>query len=178
MTWLQTFTGRAFHTNPPEPDAVHIVDIAHALSNLCRFGGHVRRFYSVAEHSVHVSYLVPPEHALIGLLHDATEAYVVDLPRPIKEQLPTYQDIERRVWHVIAERFGLDPDMPACVKAADNAMLLAERDQLMGPVPIPWTWAAGITPAQRITLCQEPTMARNAFLFRFYEITGQRISMP
>lgn len=170
MTWLQTYTGRAFHTNPPDPSSVDVLDIAHALSNLCRFGGHVRNFYSVAEHSVHVSHLVPREHALAGLLHDATEAYIVDLPRPIKEQLRAYQDIESRVWRVIAEHFGLDPVPPPCVKEADNAMLLAERDQLLGPVPIPWTWAAGLKPADRQTLCLSPTEARRVFLDRFNEL--------
>lgn len=173
MTWLQTYTGRAFFTDAPNPADVRITDIAHALSNLCRFGGHVNKFYSVAEHSVHVSYLVPEKYALTALLHDATEAYIVDLPRPIKQQLPDYKRLEDRVWQAIAARFGLCTEQPECVKHADNAMLLAERDQLLGPVPIPWTWAAALTPADRVCLGLSPIAAKRMFLDRFKVLTAK-----
>lgn len=85
--WMMTYSGRAFWPLDPRADEIDPLDIAHALSMLCRYGGHVRRFYSVAEHCVLMSHAVAPEHALWALLHDATEAYMVDLPRPINRIL-------------------------------------------------------------------------------------------
>lgn len=129
--WMQTFSGRRFYPLSPRPDEVDPADIAHALSLLCRYGGHVDRFYSVAEHCVLMSQAVAPEHALAALLHDATEAYVVDVPRPLKLQLAGYREIEDQVWLAIAYRFGLDVELPASVKDADNRILLTERAALM-----------------------------------------------
>lgn len=103
--WIQTYSGRAFYPLAPYPQDVCIEDIAHALSQLCRFGGHCRRFYSVAEHSVLLSRVVVPEFQLWALLHDASEAYLVDVPRPIKKQLPAYVEAERRVMAAICARF-------------------------------------------------------------------------
>lgn len=170
MSWLQTRTGIVFDVLTPHSCDIRIEDIAHALSNLCRFGGHCRRFYSVAEHSVHVSYLVPPEHAFAALLHDATEAYCVDVPRPIKELLPRYREIESGIWAAIAKAYDLPLVLPECIKEADNAMLLAERDHLLDEPPIPWAWAAGLTPADRLPMCLAPHGAKEAFLVRFEEL--------
>src|ERR1017187_10636100 len=77
---ITTFSGIHFWPLLPNPADIRIEDIAHALSNQCRFAGHAREFYSVAEHSVRVSQLCPPEDALWGLLHDASEAYLTDVP--------------------------------------------------------------------------------------------------
>jgi hypothetical protein len=129
--WMQTFTGRRFYPLSPRAADIDAADIAHALSLLCRYGGHVDRFYSVAEHCVLMSRAVPPEDALAALLHDATEAYIVDVPRPLKRQLPGYREIEQAVWHAIAVRFGLDLALPASVHEADNRILLTERNALM-----------------------------------------------
>jgi len=173
MSWIQTYTGLAFDVRRPMSCDIRIEDIAHALSNLCRFGGHCRRFYSVAEHSVHVSYLVPPEHAFAALLHDATEAYCVDVPRPIKELLPGYREIESGIWAAIAKAYDLPLVLPECIKEADNAMLLAERDALLDKSPAmtpAWAWAAGLTPANRAPMCLAPHGAKEAFLARFEEL--------
>src|SRR5689334_2642685 len=113
--WMQTFTGRRFYPLSPRPGEIDPADIAHALSLLCRYGGHVDRFYSVAEHCVLMSQAVAPEDALAALLHDATEAYVVDVPRPLKRQLAGYREIEEQVWFAIAYRFRLDYELPAAV---------------------------------------------------------------
>lgn len=129
--WMQTFSGQRFYPLDPRPDEIDPRDIAHALSLLCRYGGHVDRFYSVAEHCVLMSEAVSAEHALAALLHDATEAYVVDVPRPLKRQLPGYREIEDRVWYVIALRFRIDLELPTAVKEADSRILLTERDALM-----------------------------------------------
>jgi hypothetical protein len=166
--WLQTWSGRQFWPLDPRPEEIHIGDIAHALSNACRYGGHCNRFYSVAEHSVLVSQVVPPEHALIALLHDATEAYCVDVPRPLKPALSGYKAIEHGIWLAVAARFGLPGGMPNEVKAADNAVLLAEQAQIMKAPPAPWCTQG--EPAAVTILCLPPMEARALFLRRFHEL--------
>lgn len=167
--WMQTATGRQFWPLDPRPDEIDILDIAAALSKLCRYGGHCAWHYSVAQHSVYVSHQVPPEHALAGLLHDATEAYCVDVPRPLKKYLLGYAAVEARLWTAIAQRFGLAVDLPASVHAADNAVLLAEKAQIMGPSPQPWNVAGVAAP---IRVSQWGTdQAREAFLSRFEALT-------
>lgn len=138
--WMQTYTGRVFWPLEPRPEDVDIVDIAHALANLCRYGGHSKVFYSVAHHSVLVSQIVPPADALWGLMHDSAEAYVIDLIRPIKhsEGAHWYREAEARVMAAICERFGLPKKQPASVDEADLVMLATERRDLMAPPPRPW----------------------------------------
>ena len=132
---IMTRSGRIFDCLEPRAEDVTIGDIAHALSMLCRFCGHVDSFYSVAQHSVLVSRHCAPPDALAGLLHDAAEAYVTDVPGPLKrtEQLWGYRTIEYLVQRVIAERFGLPASAPASVRAADEAVLVAEARDLMPP---------------------------------------------
>lgn len=105
--WVLMPSGRPFWPIDPRADEIDIEDIAFSLSHLCRFGGHCKRFYSVAEHSVYVSRLVSPEAALWGLLHDASEAYVGDMPRPLKRMLPEFVMMEGKVQQAVAERFSL-----------------------------------------------------------------------
>lgn len=136
--WMQTFTGVAFYPADPQPEEIFIEDIAHALSLQCRYGGHCDRHYSVAEHCVHVSYMVPPEDALAGLMHDATEAYLMDIPRPVKALLPQYRDLEDKLWAVIAKRFDISPVLPTSVHEADNRILNSERDANMKAPPQDW----------------------------------------
>lgn len=136
--WMQTYTGRQFYPLDPRAQDVHPADIAHALSLLCRYGGHVDRFYSVAEHCFLLSHAVAPRHALWALLHDATEAYVGDMVRPLKHQLPEYCAAEDLVMVAVAERFGLRGQMPDEVKEADSRILLDERAALMSCTRHPW----------------------------------------
>lgn len=170
--WILTFTGRRFYPCDPNPDDIHIVDIAHALSMQCRFTGHSRAFYSVAQHSAHVSEQVPQEHALWGLLHDAAEAYLVDLARPVK-QLPefdAYREAERRVMRAVCKRFGLPETQPDCVTDADHRMLVTEARDLMHPN---WQTLTNHTTGgytQRI-VPRFPTVARRLFLDRFEALT-------
>lgn len=166
--WMQTYTGRQFWPLDPRADEVDIVDIAHALANSCRYAGHCHGFYSVAEHSVLLSHIVPPEDAFAALMHDATEAYVVDVPRPLKPFLPGYKEIETRVWSAIAAAFGLAEELPESVKLADTAILLAERDQVMGTPPADWG-IEGEAPEVTIRFLN-PWNAKEAFLDRFEEL--------
>jgi 5'-nucleotidase len=146
LDWMQTWSGGRFVPLAPSAKDIEPWDIAHALSLLCRYGGHVDRFYSVAEHCVLMSQAVAPENALAALLHDATEAYIVDVPRPLKNSLPGYRQIEAMVWLAIAERFGLSPVLPDEVDEADNRIILTERNALMSRSTRPWFQDAHFEP--------------------------------
>jgi hypothetical protein len=134
----QTYTGVMFWPIDPRPEEVRIDDIAHHLSLLCRYNGACAVMYSVAQHSVLVSRIVPLEHALWGLMHDAAEAYVGDMVRPLKKMLPAYAEIEERVMRAIAKRFELPWPEPPEIKIADDRVLMTEQRDLMGPSPAPW----------------------------------------
>lgn len=170
--WIQTFTGKQFWPLEPRIEDIDINDIAHALSNLCRYGGHVEQFYSVAQHCVLVSRVVPQEHALRGLLHDASEAYLIDVPRPIKrsEGMEVYRAAEKRLEAAIYTRFGLSPEDPECIKTADNQLLRTEQRDLMKPAPAEWKdYRVGALPETIIPWT--PLASRRAFLTRFNELT-------
>ena len=170
--FICTFSGLRFWPLNPDPEKILIEDIAHALAHQCRFGGHANKFYSVAEHSVHVSQLCVPGDALWGLLHDASEAYLVDLARPLK-QLPefaAYREAERRLQRIIAERFGLPPEQPASVTEADDTMLWIEAHSLLGSLPEEPIREAR-TPFE-ITKPLAPVEAERLFLARFKELGG------
>ena len=158
MTWILTRTGMPFDLLAPTAEMVQPLDIAHALAHLCRFNGHTLQHYSVAEHSIRVAQLVPAEHQLAALLHDATEAYVGDMVRPLKQVLPGYQQIEQRVWKAICQRFDLDPVLPECVHQADMVMLATERRDLMPDHPAQWECLDGVEPLRaRIVPCNAVT---------------------
>lgn len=168
--WMQTFTGRAFYPLAARVDDIDPEDIAHALAMICRYGGHVQRFYSVAEHCVLMSHAVAPENALWALLHDATEAYVGDMVRPLKHSMPAYRAAEDRLMAVICERFGLDPVCPAEVKAADNRILVDEREVLMGRSPLPWTSTENVEALGVQIHGWGPAEAKNRYLARLGEL--------
>jgi hypothetical protein len=171
--WMQTYTGRQFWPIDPRADEIDIVDIAHALSQQCRFAGHCKSFYSVATHSWHTSNVCNSENALWGLLHDAAEAYLVDLPTPIKrasEMGSTYQVIEDRLMRVIAERFGLPWPIPEDVKKFDSFMLHWEQRDLMAPPPAPWAGQGSVLLPKTKLEAMNPVVAEQAFLIRFHEL--------
>ncbi len=130
--FMQTYTGRRFWPTAPRTEDIDAVDIAHSLSLQCRYNGHVKRFYSVAEHCVLMSHVVSDENKLWALLHDATEAYVGDMVRPLKIQIPVFSEIEDRVMVCVAEKFGLSTAiMPDEVKDADNRIIVNEKAELL-----------------------------------------------
>lgn len=132
-----TRTGKLVDILNPNPALITLTDIAAALSKLCRFGGHCLQFYSVAEHCVLTTRLLAEnlqnrkDLLAWALLHDASEAFVVDIPRPVKRQLPEYQRLEEAIQRAIAERFNLPWPIPDEVHQADNDMLVMEMDAYM-----------------------------------------------
>lgn len=132
---IRTFTGKYVDVLNPDPDTIDIVDIAHALSHMCRFAGHTPVFYSVAQHSTECVELYDGEltntEKLTILLHDASEAYLLDMPRPIKRHLKDYKALEEKMMKVIATKFNLEYPFPSYVKAIDNLMLEYEHNNLI-----------------------------------------------
>ena len=169
MEWIQTYTGMQFHPGDPSVGDFDIRDVAHGLALLCRFNGHCRVFYSVAEHSVRVSRACPPEAALAGLLHDLGEAYLGDLPRPIKRHFPEFDVFEDRLLEVAAEQFGLPWPLPDAVWAADDLLLATEFRDLMEEPPAPLRVTC--EPLPEIIEPQSWDRAEAAFLERFEELT-------
>jgi len=143
--WIETYSGGKLHFLNPQPEEIQITDIAHALSLTCRFGGQCKSFYSVAEHSIRVAEIVPPKYKLQALLHDASEAYLPDLPRPIKAKLPEFKSMELIILYNIWLRFGISKILRGekVIKGADNILLATEARDLMSnmdnwaPLPEP-----------------------------------------
>ncbi|KPA91053.1 hypothetical protein PF66_02391 [Pseudomonas asplenii] len=137
MSRILTHTGKSFDVLAPQVDMIDPRDISHALAHLCRWNGYTRVFYSVAQHSCMVADLVPPEFKLAALLHDATKAYIGDLPRPIKRAMPEYQRMEHVLWLRICQRFDLPlavtTVLPDPIKHADQVALATEHRDLLPP---------------------------------------------
>lgn len=170
--WILTYTGVAFYPLSPSPDEVDIRDIAHALSMLCRYAGHARRFYSVAEHSLLIAENARPRLKLMALLHDAAEAYVCDIPRPLKSALPAYKTIERGVEQAIRQRFaivGTQADADE-IKALDDQILEDERRMLMPEPPMPWS---DRVPIGVVIRCLTPEAAEAEFIQQFRDYGGE-----
>jgi len=169
--WIQTYTGKRFDPLDPDPDSVDPVDIAHALSLVCRFNGHCRTFYSVGQHALIVSDLVPQVGGLPlwGLLHDAAEAYIADLGSPVKRVMPEYKRIENNLLRCIVQKYGLAWPMPDEVHHADLIALATEQRDLMMPPPEPW--GLDVEPA-RVTVVGLPSdLIERVFYRRFYELS-------
>lgn len=131
---IVTYTGRWVTPLEMDPNDVDILDIAHSLANQCRFTGHVSKFYSVGQHSVLASYVVPDDDAFEALLHDASEAYLADIARPLKSQPgfgTAYRKAEDRIMAAIGVHFDIPATMSQSVKDADYALLRAEQRDLM-----------------------------------------------
>lgn len=170
--FILTNSGTDFDLINPNPNSIKIEDIASALSKLCRHTGHTKQFYSVAEHSILVSKIVQPEHALAALLHDATEAYLGDVSSPLKALLPNYKIIEKKLQAVILKKFTGSEKLPDQVKHADLIALATERRDLMPPSPSPWTILNGIPRLkQRIEITMPHYTAKQLFLGRYKELS-------
>lgn len=179
--YIQTVSGRRFNPLEPEPGEIDIGDIARALSHQCRFGGHSHVFYSVANHSCLAADLVAErggdaEAQLWALLHDATEAYLVDLPHPLKHRSELgrlYAEAEDRLQAAICERFGLPLEPPALLKEVDRALLATER-QAVSQVAWHWPELDGVEPLDLEIDPWPPDRARDELLARYERIQASR----
>ncbi|WP_407473485.1 YfbR-like 5'-deoxynucleotidase [Sulfitobacter sp. PM12] len=150
------------------PDVVEV--IAHSLAMQCRFTGHCSRFYSVAEHSVHASHIVPPELSLIALLHDGAEAFCGDMAKPLKEMLPEYKAIEERIEAALFQHLGIELPLPSEIKTADRAMLAVEQGRAMGNAD-GWHYTHGVSAARVELQFWTPDEAKSQFLARYESLT-------
>ena len=173
--WMETHTGRAAYPLQPETaaDWLDIEDIAHALGMVCRYGGHITRFYSVAEHSVLLSGVFSdPGIALWALLHDSAEAYLGDVIRPLKQAMPGYRATEDRLLQAIARWADLpDPDagIPEMVKDADTRVMVDERAAVKPPGCLTWI-TDDLPPLGVIVTGWAPAEAKDRFLDRYADL--------
>ena len=171
--YFTTYTGKKYNPIHPTLNMVCIEDVARSLSNICRFGGHVQTFYSVAQHSVHVSELCNTADAKEGLLHDAPEGYIGDMVRPLKytDAMTPFREIEEINEKVIVEKFKLQSIMPPSVKYADNVTVVAEALRLFTPHP---QWALDALKKNphpfKLTEIWSPDEARSRFMNRYLEL--------
>jgi hypothetical protein len=178
--YLQTVSGRWVNPFDPDPEQLDAGDIARALANQCRFGGHCRAFYSVAQHSVIVSMLVEAEggdveDTFAALMHDASEAYLGDMPHPLKHRSPlgaAFKEAEAHLEAVLHARFGIRADVPA-IKRADRALLATERRAFSSEG---WAWPEleGVEPLALDLEGWPADVAAEAFLRRYEELDGRR----
>lgn len=169
---MMLHSGATLDLLAPSTSDFTIDDIAHGLSQICRYAGQCKHFYSVAEHSVLVSD-VASGAALEALLHDAAEAFIGDVTRPLKQLLPEYKRIEDTLQLVIRHRFSLPESQSPEVKQADLRVLAAEQAQIMPRGLSQWASAAGISPALVQVQYLDPPTAKRLFLERFYALKGE-----
>jgi hypothetical protein len=132
---IRTFTGRWVNVFDPNPKTINILDVAHALSFQCRFGGHLKQFYSVAQHSIWCyeeaqRRNLSKREQLSSLMHDASEAFLVDIPRPIKKKLLEYEEVEDKLMSVIGAKYGFDWPLSLDIKEIDELALEVEWNYL------------------------------------------------
>jgi 5'-nucleotidase len=178
--YLQTVSGRWVNPFDPDPEQLDAGDIARALANQCRFGGHCRPFYSVAQHSVIVSQLVEErggdaEDVFAALMHDATEAYLGDMPHPLKHRSPlgaAFKAAEEQLEAALRAHFRIKADVPE-IKRADRALLAAERRAFSAEA---WHWPelAGVEPVELELTAWAPDEAARAFAARYAELDARR----
>lgn len=170
--WISTYTNKHFALLRTTVDMIDILDIAHGLSMICRFGGHTKKFYSVAQHSLIVSQLCPDEYKLEGLMHDATEAYMGDMVRPLKQLMPEYISAENKLHDVINKKYKLKHNKKCKkqVKVADNIALVTEKRDLKNHEL--WDYLNNIEPANFKIKPWGPSKAEREFLKRFEELTN------
>lgn len=169
--FITTYTGKTFYPLDPRPEDIDINDVIHGLSHQCRFAGHSTTFYSVGQHSVLVSLMCLQDDALWGLLHDAAEAYLIDVPSPLKKmpEFEAYRKAEKKLMEVICDVFGLPHDEPKSVKDADKRMFVTEaRDLTMTSGR---SWATSAEPYEFHIQPWTPEYTRAKYLSRLHELT-------
>ena len=185
-SWMQLHSARKAFPLSPDADVIHINDIAHSLSNICRFNGHCNFHYSVAQHSLYVAAIVAkvdPALAIYGLLHDAGEAFLSDVVSPIKgdlyvkcpatnvfpEEFIPFEKYENRWLQLVAQKYGLVYPFPEEVWKADLRVCCAESMQIMKKPPEPWAVMKDVIPASIMILRETPEVIEEHFLQKFYD---------
>lgn len=184
--WILTAKSHKYFYFGGSPQEIEIKDVATALSNICRFCGQTDNFYSVAEHSIHVADLLPPRMRFYGLLHDAAEAFVGDVARPLKllirERTPIFDELEKTAMEAILTMVGLEwpsPEVETAIKDADNACLIAEANWVYGhnagliggrDWQRPYYESGMVQDAWIMIKGWQPKKAREKFLLKFEEL--------
>lgn len=175
--WIQTYSGRAFWPLDPRPEDIDLVDIAHHLSNKCRYQGATKTFYSVIEHSCHIAAYfgaqlhwrpsVRRRRARLALFHESGETYLPDVPRPIKQEMPFFCEAEDRIQAMAMAKFGIAADEEdwAAMHVADWRVCLDERAALLGPSPQPWGELENLEPLGVTILALPPGEAEQLFWY-------------
>ncbi len=178
MSYISTYLGHRFFPLEPKIDQIHIEDIAHGLAYICRFNGQTTQFYSVAQHSLMVCDLVADDYKFAALLHDAAEAYLGDMVKPLKRLLPEFAEIEHRVSAIIAEAFNIPESDYSAIKQADLIALATEKRDLMPNSTEAWLDLTGYEPLPEPIIPLPPLEAKQAFLTAFTRLSGQTTSKP
>lgn len=179
--FIALLSGAKMHYHAPENSDVTIEDIASALSNNCRFSGHLPRFYSIAQHLVNTSRIVRPELAFTGLMHDTAEAFTNDLPTPLKWAFPIFKELETKIESAMAKKFGFEFPYPKEIKIADTHMLILEKfyvkeDHSIWPNYEEWTKGKVQHLLKKVDLeSWQPRRAKREFLERYYELKDNGI---
>lgn len=181
--WIQTISRQKFRfgnslCGHEKPGPFHIMDIATGLSNICRWNGQVKFHFSVAQHSVLISHMVPKGHRLQALMHDASDAYVGDMSRPLKRdpRMKGYLEIEDQIMRGLAKRFGFAWPKSHKVDLADQQLLATEAVQVLEGGPVPgwtWDWKPYVRSDIQITPWTQQE-AKERFLSRFYALQSER----
>lgn len=172
-TYVSTFRGNRFYLTRPHIDDVTIEDIAHGLAYQCRFNGQTSAFYSVAQHSLMVVSLVPESLQFQALLHDAAEAYLGDMVKPLKLLFPEFSVLEARVMEIIGQRFAIDlTRLDPAIKRADMIALATEKRDLMPYSTEPWSYLEGIDALPDIVEPMGPQAAKETFLEAFHRLAA------
>lgn len=175
---ITTRSGRQVNLLDPQYSQIDIGDIAHGLAYQCRFNGQTSRFYSIAQHSLMVSSILPDHLKLVGLLHDAAEAYVGDVVHPLKVLLPDYQAIEFNFTQAIGLRFNVNLDHHEDVKRADLIALATEKRDLLPRERCDWELLKGIRPLDKLTLPMTPEQSEDTFMRTFFALIDARQRRP
>lgn len=177
--YIITFTGKKFNLLSTTPDMISVEDMAHSLSQQCRWTGHCKHHYSIAQHSYYCSLLGPEENRFWHLNHDNSEAYIGDMNRPLKHYTnagDAYRKVEHPLQELIYVTAGLIGDEPLSVKQADEGMLYAEMEQLL---PRPNFDMAANNPYGRSMAANiqieewTPRKAEQMYLDRYYKLKGE-----
>ena len=175
---IALLSGAMFNYNKPEESGVTVDDLATALSNVCRFSGHLPRFYSVAQHLVNTSRIVAPEFAFTALMHDTAEAFTNDLPTPLKAALPVFKELETKIEAAMSNKFGFQFPYPPEVKLADTQMLLLEKNYVKEDDNV-WEYYGDVEFEHlRDTVdldSWQPRRAKREWMERFEELNNERL---